>query len=163
MVRFPFQAMFQHFYTCAMQDIVEHVATEQYCSVEFEDLGTNRFKTVRIWRGDSLCNVFVCQSALPFTRLAGELGCLSQLLSVVSTKADIVACSGCVVDFVRTISHCTYFSRGVQCYHRFETMYLSTLKHKLQCVWPHRFLLGPESPDGFAWGLASRGLGPRIP
>ena len=50
--------------------------------------------SVRFWKGNELCRVFVCRSALPTADLTGELGCLARLLSVFSTQVDIVACSG---------------------------------------------------------------------
>ena len=43
----PFQVMIQNYFNCAMEDIAEQMAAEQGFSVEFEDFGTNRFKSLR--------------------------------------------------------------------------------------------------------------------
>ena len=113
-----------------MDDIAQVVASEQCFSVEFEDFGIYRRMSVRFWKGDKLCRVFICRSKLPSSQLTGELGSLSRFLSVVSTRADVVACSGCSVDFVRTLDHCSYFPRGVQSCSRFEHLLLFSLMHK---------------------------------
>ena len=117
--QFPFQAVFQHIFSCAMADMAEQVSATQKFSVEFEDRGTNRLMSTRFWKGNSHCKTFTCRSGIPSTGLSGELSSLSQLQSVVSTKADVVACSGDPLDFVRTIDQCDSFPRGVQCCYRF--------------------------------------------
>ena len=86
--------------------------------------------SVCFWRDEKLCRVFVCRTSLPSSQLAGEPGSLSRFLSVVSTRADIMACSGCSVDFVRTLDHCSYFPREVQNCSRFENLSLFSLMHK---------------------------------
>ena len=53
-----------------------------------------RSMSVRFWKDKELCWLFVCRSGLPTTDLTGELCSLVRLLSVTSTGADIVACSG---------------------------------------------------------------------
>ena len=113
-----------------MSDLAEQIATTQCFGIEFENVGTNRFMTARFWKGDSLCRVFICRSGLPSSDLTGELGSLSRLLSVVSTRADIVACSGCTVDLVKTIDHSDLFSRSVQSCFRFEHLRLETMMRK---------------------------------
>ena len=86
--------------------------------------------SVRFWKGDSLCRVFVCRTGLPSSDLTGELGSLSIFLSVVSTKADIIACSGCPIELVCTIDRCGLFSRAMQSCFRFEHLNLQTMMHK---------------------------------
>ena len=113
-----------------MDDIAQVVAAEQCFSVEFEDFATYRHMSVRFWKDEQLCRIFVCRSKLPSSQFTGELGSLSRFLSVVSTRTDIVACSGCSVEFVRTLHRCSYFPRGVQCCSRFEHLSLFTLMHK---------------------------------
>ena len=113
-----------------MEDIAEQVASAQHFSIEFEDVGTNRLMSLRFWRGSKLCRVFICRSALPATDLTGELGSLSRLLSVVSTDPDIVACSGCSVDYIKTIDQHPSYAREVQCCFRFEALDLQHLMHK---------------------------------
>ena len=87
--------------------------------------------SVRFWKGEDLCRVLVCRNGLPSSELTGELGSLARLLSVVSTKTDIVACSECSFDLLRTIDQSPYFTRSVQSCFRFEQVDLSRLMHKL--------------------------------
>ena len=86
--------------------------------------------SVRFWKGNDLCHVFVCRSALPTADLTGELGCLARLPSVTSTQVDIVACSGHPVGLIQTINHSSVFSRGVQHCFRFDSLDLPPLMHK---------------------------------
>ena len=90
-----FQAMFQHFFNCAMSDVADQISTLQCFALEFEDQGPNRFMSVRFWKGQTLCRVVVCRSGLPTTDVTWELGSMARLLPATSTKADVVACSGC--------------------------------------------------------------------
>ena len=129
----PFQAIFQHIFNCIMEDIPEHVTSAQHFSIEFEDCRTNRLMSLRFWRGTKLCRVFIGRSALPATDLTGEVGSLSRLLSVVSTDPDMVACSGCSVDYIRTIDQHPFYSRGVQSCFRFQMLDLWLLMHKFTC------------------------------
>ena len=87
--------------------------------------------TAKFWKGSQLCRVFICRNSLPIsTDLADELGSLSRLLSAVSTHSEIIACSGCPADIVRTIDISEFFTRGVQRCFRFEKLFLSCLMHK---------------------------------
>ena len=113
-----------------MSEIAEHVASEQCFGLEFEDDGANRFMSLRFWKKTELCRVLICRSGLLSTKLTGELGSLARLLSVVSTKADIVACSGCPVDFIRTMDEMPSFTRSMQSCYRFEHLELRRLMHK---------------------------------
>ena len=127
---FPFQAIFQHFFISALSDIAEHVTAQQCFAVEFETVGVYRYMTVKFWRGHELCRVLICRSSLPATDVTGELGSLARFLSAVSTQPDVVACSGCHVDLVKTIDQSDYFPQGVQSCFRFEQLSLLTLMHK---------------------------------
>ena len=82
------------------------------------------------WQGNSLCRVFVCPSGLHSSDLTGDLGSISRLLSLVSTKAEIVACSGCPVDLIHTTDRCGLLSQAVQCCFCFEHLRLQTMMHK---------------------------------
>ena len=110
--------------------MAEQIAATQCVGLEYERAGVNRLMSVRFWKGDSLCKVFVCRSGLPTLDLTGELGSLSRFLSVVSTKADVVACSGCPVEMICIIDRCALFSRAVQSCFRFEHLDLQTMMHK---------------------------------
>ena len=87
--------------------------------------------SLRFSKGTELCRVFVCRSSLLSTDLAGELGSPSRLLSVVSTRAEIVACSGCPAALARTIDNSEFSTCGVQSCFRFESLSLPRLMHKL--------------------------------
>ena len=87
--------------------------------------------SVRFWKGEDLCRVLVCRNGLPSSELNGELGSLARLLSVVSTKTDIVACSGCPVDLFRTNDQSPFFTGGVKSCFRFEQVDWPRLMHKL--------------------------------
>ena len=52
---FPFQAIVQHFFNCAMNGIAEQMASEQCFGLEFEDRGASRFISLRFWKGQELC------------------------------------------------------------------------------------------------------------
>ena len=87
--------------------------------------------SLRFWKGRELCRVTVCRNGLPSSDLAGELGTLARLFSVVSTKADIVACSGCPAELLRTIDEMPTTTRAVQSCFRFSQLDLPHLMHKL--------------------------------
>ena len=113
-----------------MSELAEQIATTQCFAVEFENVGVNRLMSIKFWKGNSLCRVFVCRSGLPSADLTGDLGSMSRLLSVVSTKADIVAWSGCPVELIQTIDHNEFFPRAVQSCFRFEQLHLQKMMHK---------------------------------
>ena len=87
--------------------------------------------SVRFWKGEEFCRVLVCRNGLPSSELTRELGSLSRSLSVVSTRTDIVACSGCPGDLLRTVDQHPFFTSGVQSWFRFEQVDLPRLMHKL--------------------------------
>ena len=92
-----------------MEDVAEQIATEQCFDVEFKNVMA--FNTCLSVSGKTdLYRVFVCRSGLPTTDLTGELGSLARLLSVTSTNADIVACSGFPVALIQTINESVFFS-----------------------------------------------------
>ena len=87
---------------------------------------------IRFWKSRELCRVTVCRNGLPSSDLAGERGpTLARLFSVVSTKADIVACSGCPAELLRTIDELPTTTRAVQSCFRFSQLDLPHLMHKL--------------------------------
>ena len=113
-----------------MNDIAEQVTAQQCFAIEFEDKGIYRYMLLRFWKENELCRVFVCRSSLPSTDLSGELESLSRLLSVVSTRAEIVASSSCLAALARTIDNSAFSTRGVQSCFRFESLSLPRLMHK---------------------------------
>ena len=113
----------------ALSDIAEHVTTEQCYAIEFEAAGVYRYMTIKFWKGHELCRVFTCRSSLPATDITGELGSLARFSSAVSIQPDVVACSGCQVDFAKTIDQSDYFPQGVQSCFGFEQLSLPTLMH----------------------------------
>ena len=127
-----------------MEDMAEQIAATQCFGLEYERVGVNKLMSVRFWKGDSLCRVFVCRSGLPSADLTGELGSLSRFLSVVFTKADIVACSSCPVELICTIDRCALFPRAVQSCFRFEHYADHDAQTHLQCVRQNRLFLRVE-------------------
>ena len=127
---FLFQAIFQHFFISALSDIAEQVTTQQCFAIEFETAGVYRYMTVKFWKGQELCRVLICRTSLPASDVTGELGSLARFLSTVSIQPDVVACSGCHVDLLKTIDQSEYFPQGVQSCFRFEQLSLPTLMHK---------------------------------
>ena len=113
-----------------MEDIAEQVAASQHFGIEFESRGTNRFMSLRYWKGAKLCRVFICRSGIAGVGLTEELGSLSRLLSAISTAPDVVAISGCAVDLIRTLAEHPSYPRGVQSCFRFESLDLRALMHK---------------------------------
>ena len=85
---------------------------------------------VKFWKESDLCRVYNCRSSLPLTDVTGKRGSLARFLSAVSTRPDMVACSGCPVDFANTIDQSEYFSQGVQSCFRFEQLSLARLMYK---------------------------------
>ena len=85
---------------------------------------------VKFWKNLELCRVYVCRSSLPATDATGELGSLARFLSAVSTRPDMVAFSGCLVEFAKTIDQSEYFAQGVQSCFRFEQLSLARLMQK---------------------------------
>ena len=127
----PFQAIFQHIFNSVMGgDVAEQIMTQQCFGIEFESKGVYRYMSARFWRGTELCRVYICRSSLPSPDLAGELGSLSRLLSVASTRCEIVACSGCPADLIRVVDCSEFFTCGVQSCFRFESLSLQYLMHK---------------------------------
>ena len=113
-----------------MEDIAEQVAASQHFGIEFEKRRTNRFMSLRYWKGAKLCRVFICRSGFAGVGLTEELGSLSRLLSATSTAPDVVAISGCAVDLIRTVDKHPSYPRGVQSCFRFESLDLRVLMHK---------------------------------
>ena len=65
-------------------------------------------------------------------------------MSVTSTEADIVACSGCPVDLIRTIDEMQSFthSHGPKLLPFRSTGFTAPNTQKqLQCLWAHRLLI----------------------
>ena len=113
-----------------MHDIADHISSLQFFALEFEDEGDSRFMSLRYWKGQHLCRVVICRSGSPSTDLTDELDSLARLLSVVSTKADILACSGCPSELIRTLDELPTSSRAVQSCFRFSQLSLPKLMHK---------------------------------
>ena len=75
-----------------MDDSAEHVTSEQCFFLEFATTGIQKLMHLRFWKEDQLCRIFVGRSGLASAGITGELRSVARLLSVVSPKADIIAC-----------------------------------------------------------------------
>ena len=124
------KAILQQYFNCAMRNIADQITAEQCFSVEFKEVDSYRFMSVRYWKNNVLSRVFVCRSGLLTTGISGEFESSSRLLSVTSPRRDLVACSGSPANLIRSIDLSEHFTRGVQSCHRFEHLSLQTLMHK---------------------------------
>ena len=125
-----FQAIFHHFFVCLMKDLGQHLLITGQFALEIEESGRFKFVYVRFWKDDNLVKVFLCRYGVQSPPLAGELGALSRILSVVSTRPQFVACSGFPVDFVQTVDDSGIFKRTLQSPFRFESVDLQTIMHR---------------------------------
>ena len=107
-----------------MSEFSEHVTTEQCYAIEFRGRGSQPIHVHTLLEKFRALSSPICRSGLPSTELTGEPGSLSRLLSVVSIRADIVACSG------RSIDKMPCYTRSVESCFRFNQLDLPCLLHK---------------------------------
>ena len=143
-----------------MNDLANQIATTQHFAVEFEDQGVNRLMSVKFWKGDTLCRIYVCRCGLPSSDLTGELGSLSSVhqgrysrLFRMSSGADSDYRPQCFLP-----SGCPELLSL-----RAPAAPEDDAQTHFQCVWQNRLLLCSEVPHGFTWSSYWRRLGPAIP
>ena len=98
--------------------------------MEVEVEGRFKFVYVRFWKEDTLVKAFLCRFGVQSPPLAGEMGALSRILSVVSTKPQLVACSGCSADFIQVFDESGIFQKTLQSPFRFESVNLQSIMHR---------------------------------
>ena len=110
-------------------DISSHImATEMY-PIEFTTEGIYRCMSVRFWRDDSLVRVDLHRHNQADPYPGCYLTAISCLLSVVSSKPNLVSVSGCSSVVFRALETCGLFNRGIQYLFRFEVFSLPELMH----------------------------------
>ena len=112
-----------------LADISSHImATEMY-SIEFTTEGIHRCMSVRFWRDDSLVRVELHRHNQADPYPCCYLTAISCLLSVVSSKPNLVSVSGCSSMVFRALETRGLFNRGIQYPFRFEVFSLPELIH----------------------------------
>ena len=101
-------------------------------SVEFEEQGQFCFLSVLFWKSDQLCKVKLCRFGLTVTFPTGYFGLLSRVLSAITTRPNLVGCSGCPAGVVRALDKSPHFNRGIQYPFRFSELKLARLMHRKQ-------------------------------
>ena len=86
---------------------------------------------IRFWKEDVLVKAFLYRFGVLAPGVRSELGGIARLLSVVSNKPQMVACSGCPPDVIEVLDKCGVFTKTVQPAFRFDTVDLPTIMHKL--------------------------------
>ena len=122
--------MFHHYFGCLLKDLSEQLLTTGQFALEFETSGQFRYAYIRFWKGDSLVKVFMCRYGLQSPPLAGEMRVLSRVLSEVSTKPQLVACSGSPCDFIQTVDESGLFQRAIHSFFRFDTVDLQSIMQR---------------------------------
>ena len=113
-----------------MKDLGQQLLTTGQFALEFEEAGRFKHVYVCFWKENSLVKTFFCRYGLQSPPLAGEIGVLSRVLSVVSTKPQLVACSGCPGDFIQVVDDSGVFRNTLQSPFRFESVDLQAIMHK---------------------------------
>ena len=98
--------------------------------LEFEEEGQFHYLHIRFWKGNSLCKVKLSRFAKTTPVPHGYFTSTARLLSSLSSRPDLVSCSGCPLDAFETFDNCEIFAKGVAYPFRFETLDLSRLMHK---------------------------------
>ena len=124
--------IFHHLFECALSDLGNHVLSLGAFSVEFEEAGQFCFMSVLFWKEDTLCKVKLCRFGLTVTYPTGYMGLLSRLLSAITTRPNLLGCSGCPNDVFRAIDKSPHFDRGIQYPFRFTDIDLARLMHRQQ-------------------------------
>ena len=99
-------------------------------SVEFEEEGQFCYMHVRFWKKNTLCKVRLSRFARSTPMPIGYFTTMSRLLSFISVRPDLVACSGSPLDVFETFDSCKIFAKGLQGPFRFESLDLSRLMHR---------------------------------
>ena len=99
-------------------------------SIEFEEDGQFHYMSVRFWKESTLCKVKLSRFSKTIAAPLGYFTTLSRLLSTVSSRPDLVGCSGCPLDVFETLDHCKIFSKGILHPFRFDALNLSRLMHR---------------------------------
>ena len=117
-------------FVCLVKDLCQQVLSCGYYSLEFETRGRFKYGYVRFWKGSALVKAFVCRFGTQSPPLVGEMCVASRIISAVSTKPQIVGCSGAPTDFIRVLDAYDGLKRTVQSPFRFDSVSLPALMHR---------------------------------
>ena len=124
------QVIFHYFFTCLLKDLGQQLLDNGHFALETEEVGRFKHVYVRFWKNNTLVKAFLCRYGLRCPPLAGEMGSLSRIFSALSTKPQMVACSGCPSDFIQTVNESGIFTRTLQSPFRFESVSLQSIMHR---------------------------------
>ena len=127
---FLFETIFYHIFICGVSDIAHHVSTTGHYSLEFETRGVYSFLSIRFWKKDTLCLVKLFWYRTASEPASGALMAISRLLSVLSTRSQIVSVSGCPAELIPVLEHSSYFEKGVEYHFRFDALSLPNKMHE---------------------------------
>ena len=122
--------MLHQFSLCIIRDIGHHIGLKGIYSLEFEKGVPFSRLFIRFWKNDSLVRVLLCRFSRASGYPNGHLGCIAEIVSALSTKPDIVSCSGCPGGILDILTKAKFFPKGIQSPLCFNTISLRKLFHK---------------------------------
>ena len=117
-------------FVCGLGDIGSQVIDMGGFALEFEEEGQFHYLHIRFWKGDTLCKVKLSRFAKTTPAPFGYFTSAARLLSFISSRPNLVSCSGCSLDAFESFDNCDIFTKGVAYPFRFETLDLSRLMHR---------------------------------
>ena len=117
-------------FVCLVKDFCQHVLSSGCFSFEFETHGRFKHGYVRFWKDNTLVKAFVCRYGAQSPSLVGEMCVVSRVLSALSTKPQVVGCSGVSPDFIQVLDEYDGLQRTVQSPFRFDSVSLPSLMHR---------------------------------
>ena len=117
-------------FVCLVKDLCQQVLSSGCYSLEFETRGRFKYGFIRFWKDTVLVKAFICRFGVQSPPLVGEMCVASRVISAVSTKPQIVGCSGVPTDFVRVLDAYEGLKRTVQSPFRFDAISLPALMHR---------------------------------
>ena len=114
----------------ALGDIGDQVLAMEAFSIEYEEQGQFIYVHIQFWKGEDLCKVKLCRfgQTVPFP--TGHIGALSRVMSAITKRPNLVSCSGCPQDILRSLDKSSLFNRGIQQSFRFSELDLARLMHR---------------------------------
>ena len=125
-----FKVVFHHFFSKAMDDIGRAIASRSAYSLEFEDGIPFTQVYVRFWKDSHLVRLQLCRFGSANQFPAGHLGTIARIMAMLSTRPDIVSCSGCPLTILKSLNQTAFFNKGVQYPFRFDGFAFRSLVHQ---------------------------------
>ena len=124
--------MFHHVFVCGLADIAEQIISLGAFSLEFETRGQFIYLSTRFWKKDNVCKVTLIRFGRTVPFPTGYFATVSRVVSSISSRPNLVCCSGCPADIFQTLDLGRLFDRGVQQPFRLDDVDLPKLMHKQQ-------------------------------